>query len=66
DDPLPSSPLTVANISLESVEALPGRLETETLVTSGYFAAELPELPGYEHEARRTLDGWACDLYRRR
>jgi ribosomal protein L11 methyltransferase len=66
DDPLPSSPLTVANISLESVQALPSRLETEMLVTSGYFAGEQPVLPGFEHVHRRMLDGWACDLYVRR
>jgi ribosomal protein L11 methyltransferase len=64
-DPLPSAPMTVANISLESVQALPGRLETQTLVTSGYFAAEEPQLAGYVHVDRHTLDGWACDVFRR-
>jgi ribosomal protein L11 methyltransferase len=65
DEQLPSAPLAVANISLASVEALPDRFETETLVTSGYFASEQPALAGYRAEARRTLDGWACDVYRR-
>jgi ribosomal protein L11 methyltransferase len=65
-DPLPRASLAVANISLESVEALPARLEASTLVTSGYFASERPSLAGYEPLARQTHDGWACDVYRRR
>jgi ribosomal protein L11 methyltransferase len=63
DEQLPSAALAVANISLESVEALPRRIDARTLVTSGYFASEQPELAGYEHVRRATLDGWACDLY---
>jgi ribosomal protein L11 methyltransferase len=65
DDPLPSSPLVIANISLESVRALPTRVDAQTIVTSGYFAGEAPELAGFAHETRTTLDGWACDLFRR-
>jgi ribosomal protein L11 methyltransferase len=65
DDPLPAAPLAVANISLESIEALPARLDARTLVTSGYFASERPSLRGYAHRARRTHDGWACDVYAR-
>jgi ribosomal protein L11 methyltransferase len=64
DDKLPSSRLVVANISLDSVEALPPRIDASTLVTSGYFASEEPRLPGFEHESRTTLDGWACDVFR--
>jgi ribosomal protein L11 methylase PrmA len=63
DEALPSAPLAVANISLESVEALPGRIDARTLVTSGYFASEEPRLAGYAHVRRATLDGWACDLF---
>jgi ribosomal protein L11 methyltransferase len=63
DERLPSAPLAVANISLESVEALPGRIDARTLVTSGYFASEEPRLAGYAHVGRATLDGWACDLF---
>jgi hypothetical protein len=55
----------VANISLEAVEALPPRIMTRTLVTSGYLASEQPRLPGFAHAGRRVLDGWASDLYRR-
>lgn len=65
DEQLPSSPLVVANISLQSVEALPARTDAEMLVTSGYFEVESPRLPGFEHVRRSTLDGWASDLYRR-
>jgi len=65
DEPLPSSPLVVANISLDSVEALTARTDADTLVTSGYFASEQPQLPGFEHVTRTTLDGWASDVYRR-
>jgi ribosomal protein L11 methyltransferase len=64
DERLPDAPLAVANISLESVEALPGRIGACTLVTSGYFASEQPRLDGYAHVHRTTLDGWACDLYK--
>jgi len=64
DDALPSADLVVANISLESVEALGGRIECTTLVTSGYLASDAPVLPGFRHVARRTLGGWACDLSR--
>jgi ribosomal protein L11 methyltransferase len=65
DDVLPRAAVTVANISLESVEALPPRIDSETLVTSGYFLSELPVLGGFRHATRRTIDGWACDVFRR-
>jgi ribosomal protein L11 methyltransferase len=65
DAPLPTVDTAVANISLEAIEALPGRLDATTLVTSGYFASEQPRLPGLTHVERRTLGGWASDLYRR-
>jgi len=62
-DPLGDVPLAVANISLESVEALPSRLRAQTLVTSGYFASTKPQLTGYAHVRTASLDGWACDVY---
>jgi ribosomal protein L11 methyltransferase len=62
---LPAAEIALANISLESVCALPPRIDATTLVTSGYFVSEEPELDGYAHDARTTLDGWACDVYRR-
>jgi hypothetical protein len=65
DEKLPSAPLAVANISQQSVEALPGRTDARMLVTSGYFEVESPQLRGFEHVRRTTLDGWACDVFRR-
>jgi ribosomal protein L11 methyltransferase len=63
-DPLPRADVVVANISLESVDALILRIDCGTLVTSGYLASADPALRGFEHVARRTLDGWACDVFR--
>jgi ribosomal protein L11 methyltransferase len=62
---LPRAEVAVANISLDAVEALPPRVDCKTLVTSGYLAADRPRLDGFAHVARRTLDGWACDVHRR-
>jgi len=64
DERLPPADVVVANISLESVEGLAARIECRTLVTSGYLASETPALPGFLHIARRTLEGWACDVSR--
>jgi ribosomal protein L11 methyltransferase len=65
DERLSAAGAAVANISLESVERLPARIDADTLVTSGYFASEQPALSGYELTKRRTRDGWACDLHHR-
>lgn len=64
DERLPSADVVVANISLESVEGLTARIDCAILVTSGYLASDHPSLAGFEHTARRTLDGWACDVSR--
>jgi ribosomal protein L11 methyltransferase len=63
-DRLPRADVVVANISLESGEALTPRIECTTLVTTGNLEPETPALPRFEHVARRTLDGWACDVSR--
>jgi ribosomal protein L11 methyltransferase len=65
DEALPAAATAVANISLEAVLALAGRLDVDRLVTSGYFVSEQPELAGYRHVGRRTLNEWASDLYER-
>ena len=65
DEPLPPAETAVANISLASVEALPERLDADRLVTSGYLVSEEPRLAGLRHVARRSLGGWASDLYER-
>ena len=44
----------------------PRRIDAETVITSGYFLSEQPELEGYEHVDRRALDQWAADVHRRR
>jgi ribosomal protein L11 methyltransferase len=64
-EPLPPAQTAVANISLASVEALPGRIDVDQLVTSGYLASEQPQLAGFRHLERRSLGGWASDRYAR-
>ena len=63
---LPATDLALANIALDAVEALGGRLDVARLVTSGYLAADVPVLRGFRRLARRELDGWAADLHARR
>jgi ribosomal protein L11 methyltransferase len=65
DDRLPAARTAVANISIAAVRALPLRVVTDTLITSGYFLSESPDLDGYDRVDRRTYDGWAADLHRR-
>jgi ribosomal protein L11 methyltransferase len=62
---LPPVDVVVANISLDAVEALPPRVDCDTLVTSGYLASKRPRLDAFEPVSRRTLEGWACDVHRR-
>ncbi len=66
DAPLGKVPTAVANIALAAVEALPARLEAQTLITSGYVVSEQPQLDGYVHAERRVRDSWACDVFRLR
>ena len=65
DAPLATTDVAVANISLEGIRSLDGRLDATTLVTSGYLASEQPAPDGFRHVERRTLDAWASDLYHR-
>jgi ribosomal protein L11 methyltransferase len=62
---LPPADVAVANISIDAVRALPGRLDVRAAITSGYFMSEDTTLDGFSHVERRTLDGWAADLYTR-
>jgi ribosomal protein L11 methyltransferase len=64
-EPLPVTDVTVANISLETVERLGEMLVSPVVVTSGYLEQEDPALPGFKRETRRTEEGWAADLFRR-
>jgi ribosomal protein L11 methyltransferase len=65
DAPLPTVDVAVANISLAGIEALNGRLDATTVITSGYVMADQPRLPGFAHVERRTHDAWASDLFTR-
>jgi ribosomal protein L11 methyltransferase len=60
---LPAADVTVANISLEGVNAL--RPSSPVVVTSGYLLADTPSLPGYARVRRVESDGWAADVHRR-
>ena len=62
-DPLPAADVAVANVLLEPVEAILARLDTETAVTSGYLAGEVPRHAGWTRTATKTLDGWSADLF---
>ncbi len=64
-DVLPPAGTVVANISVDAVRELPGRITADTVITSGYFVSEQPELDGYRHVDRRTLAHWAADVHRR-
>lgn len=64
-DALPPVDTAVANISAEALALLAPRLDTRTLVASGYFESHAPGLPGFRHERRLTDAGWAADLYTR-
>ena len=64
-DTLAPTDVAVANIALDAVEAIVPRLRARTVVTSGYLERDRPLIGGLRHVARRTLDAWAADLYRR-
>lgn len=61
-DALPKVELVVANIELRAVEALLARRPAATAVTSGYLAAEAPQVEGWEPVSRLELEGWAADM----
>ena len=62
-DELPGAELTVANVTLEAVEAVAERVVGDALIASGYLAAERPRLPGWAHRGRREDEGWAADAF---
>jgi ribosomal protein L11 methyltransferase len=63
EDELPAAELTVANVTLEAVEAVAGRIPGEELISSGYLASEHPSLRGWSHRERREAEGWAADAF---
>lgn len=62
-DELPRADLTVANVTIEAVEAVAARLVGAELIASGYLAAQMPGLLGWRHRERREDDGWAADAF---
>jgi ribosomal protein L11 methyltransferase len=64
-DPLPAVDVVVANLTLAQVEALAPRLSGRRLIASGYLEAETPMPAGFERRQRRTLEGWAADVFER-
>jgi ribosomal protein L11 methyltransferase len=62
---LPPADVIVANVSLEVVDGLLGRIDAATVVCSGYLERDEPSLGRYRRVERRTLDGWAADLLER-
>jgi ribosomal protein L11 methyltransferase len=65
DDPLPAVDLVVANMTLAQVETLAPRLHASRLIASGYLETEAPVLGGFDRCERRTLEGWAADVFER-
>jgi ribosomal protein L11 methyltransferase len=65
EDALPKSSTVVANISAAGVAALAARIDSRTLVTSGYLQHDRLVLDAWTHLERQVLDGWAADVYER-
>jgi ribosomal protein L11 methyltransferase len=65
DDALPAASTAVANISAAGVAALMPRIESRTLVASGYLQSDRLALEGWTHVEGLVLDGWAADVYER-
>jgi ribosomal protein L11 methyltransferase len=62
-DELPASDLVVANVALGVVEALLGRVRSGRVVASGYLDRDVPRAAGWRQADRRTVEGWAADLF---
>jgi ribosomal protein L11 methyltransferase len=64
-DELPAPDVCVANIALGPAEALMRRRPAPFVVTSGYLDRERLHPHGYRRTGRRTLEGWAADVFAR-
>jgi ribosomal protein L11 methyltransferase len=62
-EPVPEADVAVANIDLQTIALL--RPGSDVLVTSGYYAADRPQIASFGHLERRTRENWAADLFRR-
>ena len=63
DSALPETANAVVNIAIDVDGRIAAGLGAKRVITSGYLAAESPELPGYCCEDRREAEGWAADLH---
>ena len=63
--PLPTTDVTVANISAEAVGRLAPAVSSPVLVASGYLEQDRPATSGFRHERREVEGGWAADVFRR-
>jgi ribosomal protein L11 methyltransferase len=64
-DPLPAVDVVVANLTLGHVEELAPRVAARRLIASGYLETEMLTLSGFDRRERRTIDGWAADVFER-
>lgn len=64
-DPLPAVAVAALNVTRALAESVAARLDSRTLVASGYVSSERPDLPGWRHAVRREREGWAADLFDR-
>jgi ribosomal protein L11 methyltransferase len=59
----PAVRTTVANVTLQAVEAVAKRVDAAELIVSGYLAAERPRVRAWTHAERREDEGWAADMF---
>ena len=64
-DSLPETDVAAANVTLETVETLGARIETDRLITSGYVVADEPRLTRFRRIERRSGERFAADLFAR-
>jgi len=64
-EPMPAADVALANIALRQVEEVAPRVAARRFIASGYLVSEEPELDGWARLERRSLEGWAADLYER-
>ena len=62
---LPTTDVAVANIELGVVEPLLRRLRSSLVVTSGYYASDVPRVEGWTPVDRLEVEGWAADVLAR-
>jgi ribosomal protein L11 methyltransferase len=62
---LPVADVAVTNVLLRPVEEILVRIDARTALTSGYLASDMPVAPDWRHLKRRTLEGWAADVWAR-